>query len=564
MNIFEKEIISILKKETSLEEISLEIPPNPDFGDYAFPCFELAKKIKKNPNEIAQDLTKEIKLSNLIRKVEVKGPYLNFFVNKVRLAEDTIKGVLKEKEKYGFVKDKKKTIMVEYSQPNTNKPQHLGHVRNNVLGMVLSNILEFANNKVIKVNLINDRGIHICKSMIAYQKWGKNKNPNSEKKKGDHFVGDFYVLYNKKLAEDHNLEKEAHDLLVAWEKGDKKVIELWKKMNSWVIEGFDETYKRLGIEFDKVYYESELYKEGKKIILDALKKGIAKKNDEGAIYIDLSDYGLGEKILIRADGTSIYITQDIYLAVLRHEEYKLDKLIYVVASEQNYHFKALFKILELFGYKWAKDCYHLSYGMIYLPEGKMKSREGKVVDADDLMDEMINLARKEVLERHKGLPEKEIEKRALQIGLGAIKFYIIKHDPMKDMTYNPDESIKFEGETGPYVQYAHTRICSILEKASVDKKADYSLLKDELELKLVTLLSQFPEKIEETANSYKPSTIANYLMELAQAFNSFYTKLPVIKAEKGIKEARLHLIMAVKQVLKIGLNLLGIEAPERM
>lgn len=562
MNIFKKKIINILKKNTKLKDISLEIPPNPEFGDYAFPCFELAKKIKKNPNDIAQDLAKKFEVSDMVKKVEVKGPYLNFFVNKGKFSEDVLKEVLKNKDDYGRKKKKKKEIvLVESPGPNTNKPLHLGHLRNMSLGISLSNIYEFLGYNVKVVDVINDRGIHICKSMLAYKKFGKSKKPN---KKPDHFVGDYYVLFNKKLKEKPELEKEAQELLEKWEKNDKETRALWKKMNKWAVDGMFETYKRYGIKIEKPYFESDTYLKGKNIVLDGLKKGVFEKDKEGNVVVDLEKERLGKKVLLRANGTAVYITQDMALAGIRYKDYKMNKMIYVVGNEQKYHFNVLFKIFKILKYPFADSCYHLAYGMVYLPEGKMKSREGKVVDADDLMDSMVELAKKEVMKRHKGLQKKEVEKRGEQIGLGALKFYMLKHDSLKDMLYNPDESIKFEGETGPYVQYAHTRICSILSKTKVSGKADYSLLKDELELKLITLLSQFPNKVIEAANNYKPSVIANYLIELAQTFNSFYVKLPVLKAEKGVKEARLHLILAVKQVLKIGLNLLGIEAPERM
>jgi len=455
----------------------------------------------------------------------------------------------------------KKTVLIESPGPNTNKPLHLGHLRNMSLGISLSNIYNFLGYNVKNVDVINDRGIHICKSMLAYKKFGKNKEPD---KKSDHFVGDYYVLFNKKLKDDPNLEKESQDLLEKWEKNEKETRDLWKKMNKWAVSGMFETYKRFGIRIDKPYFESDTYLKGKEIVMDGLKKGIFEKDDDENVVVDLTKKHLGKKVLIRANGTAVYITQDIALAGLRYKDYKMDKMIYVVGNEQIYHFKVLFNIFNMLKFPFAKNCYHLAYGMVNLPEGKMKSREGKVVDADDLMDEMVNLAEKEIRKRHKDLSKKEIDKRKEQIGLGALKFYMLKNDAMKDMMYNPEESIKFEGETGPYVQYAHTRINSILAKAKLPIKADYSLLKDELELKLITLISQFPDKINEAAQSYKPSVIANYLIELSQYFNSFYTKLPVLKAEKGVKEARLHLILAIKRVLKNGLNLLGIEAPERM
>ncbi|MCK4521649.1 MAG: arginine--tRNA ligase [Nanoarchaeota archaeon] len=557
---FKEHIIKVLKKETNLRDINLEIPPDPEMGDCAFPCFALSMELKKNPNEIAQDLCKKIKFDKVINKIEVKGPYLNFFVNKKNLSSKVLKDVFKEKNNFGKGKNKKR-IMVEFSSPNTNKPLHLGHIRNNVLGDSLSRMLAFQGNKVIKASLVNDRGIHICKSMLAYQKWGKKEN-----KKGDHLVGDYYILFTKKAKENLKLEEEAQDMLKKWEDGDKKLIQLWKKMNSWVLKGFDETYKKLGIKFDKTYYESKIYEKGKDIIKDALKKGLASKDEDDSIFIDLDKYNLGKKVLIRADGTAIYITQDIYLAKLKFDEYKLDKSIYVVGSEQDYHFNALFKTLEVLKYKWAKNCYHLSYGMVYLPSGRMKSREGTVVDADDLIDEMEKLALKEINKRYKNLSEKEKKQRAEKIGLGALKFYMAKHDSAKDMHYNPEESISFEGETGPYLQYTYARINSILKKYG--KKADdnikFELLKEEKEKELVKALGDFPNIIEKSSENLRPHILARYLLDLAQLFNNFYHNYPVLKAEEELKKARLLLISCVKEILKTGLNLFGIDVLEEM
>jgi len=454
--------------------------------------------------------------------------------------------------------------MIEYSQPNTNKPQHLGHVRNDLLGMSLSNILQWTGYKIIKANLINDRGIHICKSMLAYQKWGNNQEPDV---KGDHFVGKYYVMYAQKLKENPDLEKEAQDLLVKWEAGDKETIDLWKKMVDWCVKGFDQTYKDLGIEFDKVYFESQIYKEGKDIILDSLKKGTVTKDKKGAVIAELEP-DLPNKVLLRSDGTSIYITQDIGLAVKKFKDYKLDKSIYVVGSEQNLYFKQLFAVLDLLGYPGVEKCYHLSYGMVYLPEGKMKSREGTVVDADDLITEVKDLSREELKKRYKEITEDELEKRAEQIGMGALKFMLLKQNPERDMTYDPKESISFEGETGPYLQYSHARICSILRKNETkdtkQEDIDFSLFKEKVEFNLINKLFTYKQVVEDAANQYKPSLISRYLLDLTQLFNEFYHSCPVLKAEDNLKKARLLLIDKTKHVIKDALSLLGIDAPERM
>ena len=564
MDIFRQKIERMVKKEVK-SGFQLEIPPDASFGDYALPCFSFAREFRKNPNDIAQDLAKKIKLEKPISRIAVKGPYINFFINKPEMAELTIQNILKEKDNYGKTKKKKEKIMVEFSSPNTNKPQHLGHVRNNILGDCISRIREFAGDNVIKTSLINDRGIHICQSMLAYKKWGKNKKPDV---KGDFFVGKFYVMFCNKARENPALEGEAQEMLKKWEKGDKEVRALWKKMNSWVLKGFEETYKNLGISFDKIYYESSIYKKGKDIISDGLKKGIFKKEDN-AIVADLEKHGLPKKVLMRADGTSLYMSQDIYLAKLKFGDFKLDKSVYVVASEQNMHFQQLFKILKLLGFKWADKCVHLSYGMVYLPEGKMKSREGKVIDADDLIREMKELARFEIKERHKDLKESEIKKRSEIIGLGALKFHMLKTDLIKDMHYDPEESISFEGETGPYVQYVHARCSSILRKAKemkvkIGEKADFSLLKHAKEIELVRLLNSFPDVVNEASTHYRPSNIARYLIDLSKAFNNFYHDCPVLQVEEDLRKLRLLLVISAKQVIKNSLNLMGIEAPEEM
>ncbi len=560
MDRFSKNIIQALKRELKIENLELEIPPDPNMGDYAFPCFSLAKKLKKSPQQIAEDLRSKLKISDI--KIETKGPYLNFFVDKKEFAKQAVTQIIKEKDDYGSQK-KKKTIIVEYASPNTNKPLHLGHVRNILLGKSVSLLFSFLGNKVIQANLNNDRGIHICKSMLAYKKFGKNKQPDI---KTDHFVGKYYVIFNEELKKDPDLEKQAQEMLQRWESGDKETVALWKKMNKWAADGFEETYKKLEIKFDTYYYESDIYTLGKDIILDGLKKGVFKKDEEGAVYADLEKEGLGKKVLLRPDGTSIYITQDIYLAKKKYDDFKPETSIYVVGSEQNYHFRVLFSLLKMLGYKWADKCYHLSYGMVFLPEGKMKSREGTVVDADDLIENMKELAKVEIRKRHNDLPKKEIENRSRIIGLGALRFFILKMDPAKDMHFDPKESISFEGETGPYVQYAHARICSILERygKEIKKSADFSLLKDDKEHNMIKLLASFPQIVEEAALHHKPSIMTRYLLDLSQSFNEFYHSNQILKEKDDLRDARLLLIDSIRQVLKNGLALLDIESPEKM
>ncbi|MBI5881290.1 arginine--tRNA ligase, partial [archaeon] len=460
-----------------------------------------------------------------------------------------------------------KTVLVEFPSPNTNKPLHLGHLRNMALGESISNIMESQGYKIIRVNLNNDRGVHICKSMVAYSLWGEGKTPQSEGKKSDHFVGEYYVMFAQKEKEDPAIAEEAQEMLRKWEANDPEVRKLWEKMNAWALSGFEQTYKNFGLKkFDKVYYESNTYKKGKDIVMEGLKKGLFKKNDEGAIVVDLSSEGLGEKVLMRADGTSVYVTQDLYLAWLKHNDFRYDKSIYVVASEQKYHFQVLFTLLDKLGFDFVRGCYHFSYGMVLLPEGKMKSREGTVVDADDLMLEMEDLAKEAVIKRYKTLEEQQIHDRAKVIGLGALKFYLLMTDPVKDMTFHPEQSISFEGETGPYVQYVHARICSILRKydGKASDEVDFKLLTHPLEKELAKKIGSFPDVVTQASEQCKPSVVAKYLIELGQMFNTFYAECPVLKADEKLMAARILLCDATRQVLANGLWLLGMKAPEEM
>lgn len=549
----------------SIEDIinTIEVPPPEMSYTYAFPTFRLAKHEKKAPQVIAKELKDKIELPDFIDKIDVDGPYLNFLFN----SELILKNIFKFRED---IVDLKHQIdffplryVIEFPAPNTNKPLHLGHIRNMLLGQSLANLLEYTGHNVFKVNLNNDRGIHICKSMLAYQKWGNNQEPD---KKSDHFVGDFYVRYNLEEEKDETLKEEAHELLKLWEKGDPKTRKLWKKMNKWALEGFKETYEKFNIEFDKEYFESDIYKEGKEKIQEGVKKGVFKKLEDGAIEAELKDkYDLPNKILLRSDGTSVYITQDIYLAYKKKEDFDFDTSIYVVGSEQNLYFRQLFAVLDMLGFEG--DTHHLSYGMIYLPSGKMKSREGTVVDADELIEGMYQLAYEEVGERYPELSEEEKKYRARVIGMSAIRFYILKYNQNKDFTFFPDESISFEGETGPYVQYVYARIQSIIEKSreNIDPEIHSGLFETDIEKKVINQLNYFPEIIENAAKNYDVHLVTEYLLTLAQKFNSFYTSCQVIGDDTSLERARLLLIQCVQIVIKIGLEqVLGITTLKNM
>ncbi|MCS7134664.1 MAG: arginine--tRNA ligase [Candidatus Pacearchaeota archaeon] len=545
----EEKIKKIIAKVTGLkkEEIFLE-KPKENYGDFAFPCFKFASSLGKKPEELAKELAKKIKPEKEIEKVEALNGYVNFFIKK----DTFFKEIFKKKEKK--IK-KRKLILVESPGPNTNKPLHVGHLRNLFIGDSIARILEFVGYDVKRVDTINDRGIHICKSMLAYKKWGKNKKPD---KKPDHFVGYFYVLFSKKAKENPKLEEEAQELLRRWENKDEEVIKLWKKMNSWAMKGIKQTYKVLGFKHDKQYFESETYEKGKEIVLEGLKRGIFKKEDK-VVFVDLGE--LGKKILLRSDGTSLYITQDIYLAKKRYEDYKFDKLIYVVASEQEHHFKSLFKILELLGYKWVKRLVHLSYGMVHLPGGKMKSREGIVVDADDLIKEVFESAKEELRKRYT-LKKKQLEKRALAIALAALRFFLLKTDIKKDILFDKKAALDFEGFSGPYLQYSYARACSILRKARKKGRLSFENI-HETEIFLAKKIYEFNEIVKKAALQLKPDIIAIYCYELAQVFNNFYHSCPVLRAEKE-KNRRIALVEAFKKTMKDCLHLLGIAALERM
>lgn len=488
---------------------------------------------------------------------------------------------------FGKIPANGKKVMVEYSSPNTNKPLHLGHVRNNLLGYSVSELLKANGSEVYKVNLVNDRGIHICKSMLAWQKWGNGETPESAGIKGDHLVGKYYVIFDKEYKKEIEalkqegqtedeakknapLIKAAQAMLLAWEAGDEEVISLWKTMNTWVYDGFEVTYKNLGVDFDKFYYESNTYLLGKDTVEEGLASGVFYKKEDGSVWIDLTADGLDQKLVLRADGTSVYITQDLGTAQMKQDDFELDESIYVVGNEQDYHFKVLFLILEKLGKSWAKGLYHLSYGMVDLPSGKMKSREGTVVDADDLIAEMVATAKEktEALGKVDRFSEEEKEQLYFNIGMGALKYFLLKVEPKKRLLFDPAESIDFQGNTGPFIQYTHARIKSLLLKADFreDQRVDNQIPLSATELEMIILLAKYPAEIASAAKSFSPASLANYIYEVAKMFNKFYHEVPPIVKEEDhqLKQLRLNLSWVTANILKSGTRILGIEVPERM
>lgn len=567
-------------------------------GHLTLVAFPFVKFSKKSPEQTAQEIG-EFLMKN---EPAVKGyNVIKGFLNIV-IAPQVWVGMLEYIDadpQWGFTPagNGSPLVMIEYSSPNTNKPLHLGHMRNNLLGNALANVMAANGNKVVKTNIVNDRGIHICKSMVAWLKYGNGETPESSGKKGDHLIGDYYVAFDKhykaeikelqaryeaegmdaekakaRAEEESPLMQEAREMLRKWEANDPEVRALWERMNSWVYAGFDETYKMMGVSFDKIYYESQTYLEGKKKVLEGLEKGLFYRKEDGSVWADLTPEGLDQKLLLRSDGTSVYMTQDIGTAKMRFEDYPIDKMIYVVGNEQNYHFQVLSILLDKLGFKWGKDLIHFSYGMVELPEGKMKSREGTVVDADDLMATMIDTARETSAELGKldGLSEKEAEDVARIVGLGALKYFILKVDARKNMTFNPKESIDFNGNTGPFIQYTYARICSIWRKAAEEgivlpenlpSDADLSLKEEEL----VQKLADFSTVVEQAGTDYNPSIIANYVYELVKEYNQFYHDFSILHEEnRSRKIFRLVLSRNVGKVVKLAMGLLGIEVPERM
>ncbi|MEL3907584.1 MAG: arginine--tRNA ligase [Treponemataceae bacterium] len=572
LNSFKPEDLS----EITANEINLENPPDSKMGDIGIPLFAFAKTFKQAPAKIAEKVEAEFQKRNLntLGTAKAMGPYLNIFLPKENFAEKIIKAVQEQGEKYGSNESiKNKKIMIEFSSPNTNKPLHLGHLRNDALGESVSRILEFSGADVYKVNIVNNRGMHICKSMIAYKKYAEGKTPESENRKGDHFVGDMYVAFHKYETENPNAGNEVQTMLRSWEQGDdEELMSLWRTMNKWTMDGINETYKRTGISFDKIYYESDTYLLGKDEVLKGLEEGVFYKETDGSIWIDLSEIDLDKKILLRGDGTSIYITQDIGTAISRHKDWTFDSLIYVVASEQDYHFKVLFYVLKKLGFKWADDLYHLSYGMVNLPEGKMKSREGTVVDADNLLNSLHKGAFEEIKEKGREEIVRDPKDTAEKIALGALHYFLLQVNPKKDMLFDPKESLSFTGNTGPYLQYMGARICSILRKAEtanaeITKGGVFKpeLLSSETEWELLKSVENFPAQVLRAKENYDPSVIANYLYELAKNFSRFYKDCPILSAnDPNLLVTRLELVKVVKTVLQNAMKLILVPFLELM
>ena len=551
-------------------------------GHLTLVVFPFLKASRKNPEATATEIGEYlVKNESAVASYNVIKGFLNLVIASNCWIDQL--NDINENDRYGLkdVTEQSPLIMVEYSSPNTNKPLHLGYS--------LAEILKANGNKVVKTNIVNDRGIHICKSMLAWEKWGEGITPEKAGKKGDHLIGDFYVLFDKhykaelKELESKGMTKEeaeaastlmaeAREMLRKWEAGDKKIVELWRMMNEWVYAGFDETYRQMGVDFDKIYYESETYLEGKEKVLEGLEKGIMYRKDDGSVWADLTAEGLDHKLLLRGDGTSVYMTQDIGTAKLRFKDYPIDKMIYVVGNEQNYHFQVLSILLDKLGFSWGKDLVHFSYGMVELPEGKMKSREGTVVDADDLMEEMINTARETSSElgRLDKFSDEEISNIARIVGLGALKYFILKVDPRKNMMFNPKESIDFNGNTGPFIQYTHARICSVLRKAeelgiNLPERISDDVVLSEKEISLIQHLAEFAAVITDAGQQYSPAIIANYVYDLVKEYNQFYHDFSILKEENpDVRIFRLVLSKNVAKIVRLGMKLLGIEVPDRM
>lgn len=580
-----KAAAQLWQADVSQDQVQLQKTKKDFEGDLTVVVFPLVRLARKSPEETADELGKflQSELAEVSAYNVIKG-----FLNIIIATEywQKVIAYVSEEDHYGVTipGPDAPVMMVEYSSPNTNKPLHLGHIRNNLLGFSISRILEANGNNVIKVNLVNDRGIHICKSMLAWQKYGNGETPESTGKKGDKLVGDYYVKFDqeykkqvrelteggmdrKKAEESAPLIVEAREMLLKWEADDPEVRQLWETMNGWVYDGFDTTYRRMGVSFDKMYYESETYKMGRDLVLGGLEKGVLEKEDDGSVWADLTDRKLDRKLLLRSDGTSVYMTQDIGTAHQRFSEYPIEEHIYVVGNEQNYHFQVLALVLEKLGFEWSDKLYHLSYGMVELPEGKMKSREGTVVDADDLMDEMIRTARQmsDELGKLEGYGEEEKQNIYRQIGMGALKYFILKVDPRKNMLFDPKESIDFNGNTGPFIQYTYARIQSVLRSAGEYDAAIPQVDLNEKETDVIRLVHDFPGIVATAAQEHNPSVIANFMYDLAKEFNQFYHDHSILNAEEqDSRTFRIHLSRIIGDMIEQGMGLLGIEVPERM
>lgn len=605
MNIEQKLVLSVVNglkalygQDVPAEQIQLQKTKKEFEGHLTLVVFPFLRMSRKKPEQTAQEIGEYLVANEpSVAGFNVIKGFLNLTVASSAWIE-LLNGIHAD-ERYGLVAATPESplVMIEYSSPNTNKPLHLGHVRNNLLGNALANIIAANGNRVVKTNIVNDRGIHICKSMLAWLKYGNGETPESSGKKGDHLIGDYYVAFDKhykaevkelmaqyqaegmsegdakaKAEAESPLMKEARAMLVKWEAGDPEVRALWKKMNDWVYAGFDETYRMMGVSFDKIYYESETYLEGKQKVLEGLEKGLFYRKEDGSVWADLTGEGLDHKLLLRADGTSVYMTQDIGTAKLRFADYPIDKMVYVVGNEQNYHFQVLSILLDRLGFEWGKSLVHFSYGMVELPEGKMKSREGTVVDADDLMEEMINTARETSgdLGKLDGLTKEEADNIARIVGLGALKYFILKVDARKNMTFNPKESIDFNGNTGPFIQYTYARIRSVLRKAqeaglTIPAQLPVGVELSEKEEGLIQMIADFAAVVQQAGEDYSPSVIANYCYDLVKEYNQFYHDFSILREpNEALKTFRLVLSANVAKVVRLGMGILGIEVPERM
>lgn len=585
-----KALKSLYGESVNTIQVQLQKTKKEFEGHLTLVVFPFLKISKKSPEQTAQEIGEWLVANeSMIAQFNVIKGFLNLVITSSCWIESL--NDINAQTNYGFVSETKDAplVMIEYSSPNTNKPLHLGHIRNNLLGYALSEILKANGNKVVKTNIVNDRGIHICKSMLALKKWGNGETPESSGKKGDHLVGDYYVLFDKKYKAElselqskglskeeaeaqSTLMAEAREMLRLWEAGDMETVSLWERMNSWVYDGFDETYKKLGVDFDKIYYESQTYLDGKNVVIDGLEKGIFYKKDDGSVWADLTDAGLDHKLLLRGDGTSVYMTQDIGTAKLRFDDYPINKMVYVVGNEQNYHFQVLSILLDRLGFEFGKGLVHFSYGMVELPEGKMKSREGTVVDADDLVEEMVNTAKEtsEELGKLDGYSDEEANEVARIVGMGALKYFILKVDPKKNMTFNPKESIDFNGNTGPFIQYTYARIRSVIRKAEEQKILIPSTVPTNIELSakeeyLIQLIADYAAIVKQAGDEYNPALIANYVYDLVKEYNQFYHDFSILREENNdLKIFRLILSTNVAKIIKSGMSLLGIEVPERM
>ena len=597
MNIEDKLVVSVINglkalygQDVPVAQVQLQKTKKEFEGHLTLVVFPFLRMSKKGPEQTAQEIGEYLKANEpSVAAFNVIKGFLNLTIASSAWIE-LLNNIHADKQ-YGIIAatDNSPLVMIEYSSPNTNKPLHLGHVRNNLLGNALANIVMANGNKVVKTNIVNDRGIHICKSMLAWLKYGNGETPESSGKKGDHLVGDYYVAFDKHFKAEvaglmekgmtkeeaeaaSPLMNEAREMLVKWEAGDPEVRSLWAKMNNWVYEGFDETYRKMGVSFDKIYYESNTYLEGKEKVVEGLEKGFFYKKEDGSVWADLTPEGLDHKLLLRADGTSVYMTQDIGTAKLRFADYPIDKMIYVVGNEQNYHFQVLSILLDKLGFEWGKSLVHFSYGMVELPEGKMKSCEGTVVDADDLIEEMVSTAKETSNELGKldGLTQEEADNIARIVGLGALKYFILKVDARKNMTFNPKESIDFNGNTGPFIQYTYARIQSVLRKAAeagivIPSEIPVGIELSEKEEGLIQMVADFAAVVKQAGEDYSPSIIANYTYDLVKEYNQFYHDFSILREEnEAVKVFRLALSENVAKVVRLGMGLLGIEVPDRM